>query len=432
MRCLALLFAARAAVAAEPYTVESLRPYLNNEVNALELNRLFIESMVDMNAVPITVGMAVRAAPASYLRQDGGVTDAGLGKVLYTLSAGLGEPRSGTAVFAGGIVSSVRPSGFPNIWALSGDGPDLIRAAGTSAVAFVGVAKMGTVVQLAYHRTELGWDADGTGRFVAGGCNLAYGCQSRQPRPGAPVPASAESFQDNKNAVLFNVLDDRGYHAEALISPVWDVQADGHLVRRTTLAAVRLAGLPKDLLDPRIGRLGLGVNLYDKAVDYYGDRSEAVAAAARSDAEPPPTDERPMLELPLLAGDIAQLGISARLIPQILPRPAFRLAELGISAGGKLGDRFVPQVGSRAKVFKRGEGHQPSFDAYAGLLVSYGDLSDEVPRGVSVMASYSYNSPDSLTFVPVEGAHVLGLQLVVGNAGALPPPVSILRGGVDD
>jgi hypothetical protein len=426
------LLCASTAEAAAPYTTETLRPYLNNEVNALELNRLFLDSMLDMDRIPFTVGTAVRAAPASYQRLDGEVTEAGLGKQLYTLSFGGGRPDSGVGVFAGGIVSNVRPSGFPNIWALSGEGDDLIRAAGSSAVLFAGVGVKGTVVQLAYHRTELGWDADGAGLFVPGGCHLEYGCQSRQPRPGAPVEDPPVAFQQNKHALLINVLNEEGYHTEALISPVSDVTLDGELVRRTALAAARVAGMPEDLFDPKIGLLGAGLNFYDKAVDYYGDRNARVREAVANDEPLPETDSKPMLELPLLASDLANVGIQARLIPQILPRPALRMVEVGWSMEGPLGERLVPQVGTRAKAFKRGTGYEPSVDVYAGALLSYGDLYDEVARGVSVMASYSYNSPDSLTFVPIEGAHVLGIQLIVGNATALPPPVAILRESVND
>lgn len=426
------LLSAPEARAAAPYTAESLRPYLNNEINALELNRLFLDSMLDMDRIPITVGTAVRAAPAAYQRLDGRVTEAGLGKQLYTLSFGAGRPDSEVGVFAGGIVSNVRPSGFPNIWALSGEGDDLIRAAGSSAVIFAGVGVKGTVIQLAYHRTELGWDADGAGLFVPGGCHLEYGCQSRQPRPGAPVETPPVAFQENKNALLINVLNEEGYHTEALLSPVSDVGVDGERVRRSALAAARIAGMPEDLIDPKIGLLGAGLNFYDKAVDYYGDRNERVRQAAAEGQPPPQTDTVPMVELPLMAGDLAELGLQARVIPQILPRPALRMVEVGWSLEGPLGERLVPQVGARAKVFRRGEGYEPSVDAYAGALVSYGDLWDEVARGVSVMASYSFNSPDSLTFVPLEGAHVLGIQLVVGNATALPPPVPILRESVND
>src|SRR4051812_7429029 len=116
------------AAATEPFTANTLAPYLNNEVNGLELNHIFLQSMLTLDATPFTVGAGVRASPLSYQRIDGGRTDAGLGKVLYVISIGAGKPRSGVAVFGGVNVSQVRPSGFPNITALSGDQKTLIRA----------------------------------------------------------------------------------------------------------------------------------------------------------------------------------------------------------------------------------------------------------------------------------------------------------------
>lgn len=418
---------AGSAQAAEPYVAESLRPYLNNEVNALELNHLFLQSMLEMDRIPVTVGTAVRASPAQYRRMDGKITDAGLAKNLYTLSLGLGHPRTGFGAFVGGIASNIRPSDFPNIWALSGDGNELIRASGTSAVFFGGLAYKGTVLQLALHRTELGFDASAAGLFVPGGCNLQTGCSGRLPREFAPVESPPVSYGNRKNALLINLENGDGYHAEALIGSVEDIADTGEMLRRKALAAAKVLGMPKGLIPEQIGRAGAGLNLYDKAVDYYGDRSVDVQQAAQQNEPPPATDKRPMLELPLVGGDLGETGLQARVVPQILPVPTLRLLEVGISHEGALGNTFVPSLGGRAKVFKRGKAYQPSVDAFAGLLLSYGDLSHEVARGVSVVASYSFNSPDSLTFVPIPGTHVLGLQMIVGNATALPPPLPIMR-----
>jgi len=422
------LILASSPASAEPFTLATLRPYLNNEINGLELNHLFLKSIFALNATPFTIGAGVRASPAKYLRTDDGTTDAGLGKAIYVLSWGFGRPATELAGFAGMNLSTVRPTGFPNLLAQSGDQTSFIPAIGVSAVFFAGMAYKGFAVELALHYFSQSYDADGIGRFVGGACPTDPGadCGGRAVRSGAPVtgPATHHKFEDFN--WLLNFDHQSGYSLGILLSNTHPLQEDGTIGTKLSLGGFRALAQPEQLTFEVFGSLGIGLNSYDGTLDYYGDQIAAVNdAVARNAALPTPGGD--IYEIPLLASNIADTGINARIVLQVLPDPLFRLAEVGYAIQAS-GGGLVPQAGARAKVFYRDSGFVPSVDAYAGLFwIFEKDSPDDGDRGISSYISYSYNSPDSLTFVPLPDSHVLGLQLVFGNPMALPPPVPIIR-----
>lgn len=418
-------------LAAEPLTVETLRPYLNNEINALTLHHLFIQSMFALDSTPLTVAAGVRAAPASYSRIDGKNTDAGLGKVLYAFSLGAGRPATGVAVFGGVNVSQVRPSGFPNVTALSGDEGSLIRAHSNGIVAFAGMAFYGWALELALFRKELGYDADDRGRFQPGGCDSQSGCSfTREPREGAPVAGPPRSYRFNDTSFMLHFEQKSGYSASLLLDNVRSINSAGDLVARRTISAFKALAQPEALAHNLLGAVGVGLNRYAAGVDYYGDRVEEVRADAANNDVPRAAGKQAMFEVPIISQGIAGTPFDARVVMQVYPRPIARLLEVGYSTSTTLWEELVPQAGVQAKLFYRGDGYVPSADAFLGIFWLYSRRAADPEaenKGLGIYASYSYNSPDSLTFLPVPDAHVLGIQVAYGNPMALPPPVPNLR-----
>lgn len=416
------------ARATEPFTAHTLQPLLHNEVNALQLHHLFLQSQFALDDTPLTIGSGVRAAPARYLRTDG-VTEAGLGKVLYTLSWGTGRPTTGVALFGGLTVAQVRPSGFPNLLALSGDRTDRISAQGGSGIVFLGLSVHGWAAQLALYPTGLTYDADALGRFQPGGCWAGGDCSpSREVRPGSPVPGTPvhTSVQDVQQ--LIHLESKSGVSIASLLGTVHRVDDQGRIQDRRALAAVRALAEPYELVPREVGLFGTGLNHYAPEVDYYGDRTAETLDAAREGSPLPAVPEHGIWEVPLLAENIAETGVAARVVVQALPSPTFRLAEVGFAMERSPRSGLVVQGGTRLQLFRRSTSYTPAADAYAGVFWLFDEAKHEDrERGLSSYLSYSYNSPDSLTFVPLPNAHVLGLQLVFGNPMALPPPISIVK-----
>ncbi len=423
---LALLLLTPLGQAAEPHTADTLRPFLHNEVNALELNHYYLQSMFASDLTVPTVGWSVRAAPASYQRLDGGVTEGGLAKNLFILSIGLGNPTTEAAWFVGLNASTVRPSGYPNIWALGGDSESstLIKAVGRSMVGFAGFALQGTAIEAAVHFQETYWDANSAGEFQGGGCSPEFGCTGRQPRDGSPVSSGPQQYDINRTAFLFNVENAYGYHAEVLVEDLSPFQ-DGSVNAKQSLAAVRALAQPAKMFAPETGLIGTGLNFFAKELDYYGDHAQDIQDARVEGATAPEAPTKGIVEIPLVGDRLLDSGLKAKIIPQIFPKPAFRMAEFGYVHLPQ--DRQVNlQFGTDVKVFQRAGTYKPAADVYAGVLVLPFDDGD-VEAGMTLNLSYSYNSPDSYTFIPMSDVHVLGLQAVFGNPGALPALVPLAR-----
>lgn len=104
-----------------------------------------------------------------------------------------------------------------------------------------------------------------------------------------------------------------------------------------------------------------------------------------------------------------------------------RLFEAGWLYSGD-DDELVPQVGARAKIFRRADAAELGFDGYAGVYwVTSESTRREEGRGLALLAGYSYNSPDASNFYPLPRSHVLGIQLVWGNPGAIAPPIATMK-----
>lgn len=422
----------QSARGAAPFTAETLRPYLNNQVNALELNHAFLQSMFALDATPFTVGFGARAAPASYLRTDGEITDAGLGMVNYVLSLGAGRPSSSVAVFGGLNVSNVRPSGFPNILELAGSSnDDKITGGATSAVVFLGAAYKGWALEGALFRTELGFDADSAGRFQPGGCDKVDGCVSRETRPGAPVEDGPTSTFFADNNWLVNLEHESSSYIGLLFSTVRNRNEDGTFRTTRKLTAVRTLFRPEEWIPEEYDYIRTGLNSYAPEVDFYGDSIDELNDAIKEGREPV-VDRSRMFEWPIDAWiEYGEHVLNTRTMVQLAPSVLFRSFEMSYLLPQDRGAKFLPQAGAQLKVFRRGDRYVPAANAFAGLFWIYeGDAlygDEEEPDGVALYASYSYNSPDNLTFVPLIDSHVLGLQIVWGNPMALPPPVPILE-----
>lgn len=422
------LFVSSAVEAAEPYDANTLRPYVANDVNALIANRLFLKSMLLLDATPFTFGVGVRGTPASFRTLGGAVVDGGLSRQQYVLSLGYGKPTSGFAIFGGANFSRVLPTQFPNVASnmKNDEGRSPLRAAGGSLVLFAGAAYQGVALEFGYFVSGFTIDSDASGRLAS--CPDIYGCNGYSQRPGSPFPSGPSTENINRTSYLLNLETGNGYSLGLLFGGVDELTATGERIVKDRLAALRALAQPQDLFSRDIGLLGAGLNVFAPEVDYYGDRVPDLRKAAERGVPPPVDDSGNIVEFPLVGDHLANTGALARLIVQAAPSPLFRMLELGYAYEGDDSGTLIPQAGVRAKLFRRADAHVASWDAYAGgLWVLSKGGSEAGGKGLSAYLSYSYNSPDSLTFLPIPDAHVVGIQLVYGNPMALPPPVPNLK-----
>ena len=173
----------------------------------------------------------------------------------------------------------------------------------------------------------------------------------------------------------------------------------------------------KNWLDARVG---LPVIAFQKlsAAKAYGDFSNL----ASTSVEPPSTGLGDPYELEFGSDDVGHLGIRAHALFRVSPTASFRRAELGAYHD------FGPlTVAMRSFAFNVGGTVNLSADAFARVAVNPVGKKGELGWPFYVSASYSYNSPESATFVPLPKAQVFGLQMVLGVPELAKQVVPIVR-----
>ena len=410
---------ARATETFDAFTYSSL---VNQNVNVMAANDRLLRAQDLVNYDGMYFGIASRGAPAKYRMSDGTTLDGGVARVLLALG-GRSAILPNLAVYGGLQLDHASASDFPNVFATSGSsegkGEKVVgffsEAVIHGGISFDGIGLTGGVLA-----QTMRYDADPAGRFVP------YGYpdnEDRSFRAGTPALVRARQGEQQTQWNYFvNLAYDRDYSLGALFSEVEQRTEQGQSEVQRTLTALRAMAQPRELLSgissSAMGFPGVGLNRYAPGVDYYGDRFEGLQRAVRDVAPIPPTRDKALYEAPLIWDRILGSPVSARFVPQFSPELLFRLADLSASFQA---DIF--EAGARAMVFRRGDAYTGAGDLYAGVYLT----EPEARQGYSFNVSYSYNSPDSATFLPLPNAHVLGLGFMFGLPEAMPPPVPIAR-----
>ncbi|MEB2312438.1 MAG: hypothetical protein OZ921_04650 [Sorangiineae bacterium] len=171
----------------------------------------------------------------------------------------------------------------------------------------------------------------------------------------------------------------------------------------------------KQWLDDEFGLPIIAVQKLDPA------RALADARTSGAQALTQPDTLRAPWEIELGSDNLLNQGIRAHVLGRVSPTVSFRSAELGVYR-----DIDALTVAARTFAFSRDDRAHLSLDAFARYsILPPGKESLGFP--VAVAASYSYDSPDASTFIPLPYAHVFGLQIIVGAPDIAKPVVPIVR-----
>jgi hypothetical protein len=167
-------------------------------------------------------------------------------------------------------------------------------------------------------------------------------------------------------------------------------------------------------------RFGLPMIALQRIPDRIGEGDTTNAAASFRD----PGGAGGATDTELGSDNLLDAGVRAHAVFRASPTFAFRRAELG-----KYTDVGRATLAARAFAFDRGDSVLAGLDAFVQYAFSRAGRAREESVGIPIAmsASYSYNSPDSSTFVPLPYAHVFGLQFVLGVPEIAKPLVPIVR-----
>ncbi len=361
----------------------------------------FLQTQARKQDVLSYYGFTLRWAPGWFAYSDGQRAAGILSRGQQNFGAGVGDLNGG--VFFGAQVDAVS--------AFSKQGGTW-RASGYEGLVFAGGALYGVQATIGYLgtlTTPQDFKLDQTGAFAVPGSG------STGSRQGAPAVSSADLAS---NFILLSAYDAKtGAFLSASYGeyPLLVTQTDdlgtttryAGSERRLSEVRAHLQPLRDRYLPAQFGLPMIGIAKLDRFKDNYQERAAQPAK--------PPSDETPY-EIELGSDDILAGGFRAHVVYQVSPTLLLRRAELGyVEQLEKDGRRL--RVGVRAQAFQRAGGFVASGDAYA--LVGIGPAQ--------VGFSYSYNSPDGTTFIPVANAHVFGLQVLFGEPETSRPLIPLVR-----
>ncbi len=366
-----------------------------------------MKNQLALDEAPFFFEMTIRSTPATFQVPDGRTAKVGLTRWGLSAGGGFGQPTTGVAAFAGVQGDYVLTTAFPEAF--------------KKAEVVFGTAQVVLYGGVAVHGFQLsgGLYLDAGVQGVSeDGYLMAPDHQPERYRPGSPMGQGAEGAQSGRSAYFFSFTQAEGLTlGGALGQAKQDVEAAASEGKQV-LAALRAELAPARLIDrfelrEALGVPGVGLDRYAEGVDYYGDRYASLKDAANRAAAGLPTEGviesiPANTQLPVFVEDIAALGFRLRVVTEVQPTVRFRSAEVGYQY---LGEEV--KIGLQAQTFRRAEALTGSGEVYAAVR-------PEAFKYASIFAipwitiSYSYNTPDATTFLPIPNAHVFGVQWVYG------------------
>ena len=385
--------------AAQTFHGDATYEATRRSIDVIGSHLTFLQTQARKQDLLAYYGFTLRWAPGWFAYSDGQRAAGVLSRGQQNFGAGVGDLDGG--VFFGAQVDAVS--------AFSKQGGTW-RASGYEGLVFAGGARMGVQATIGYLGTlptPRDFNLDQTGAFAvtsAGGRRL-----------GAPP---VDSVDVASNFILLSAYDARsGAFLSAsygeypvLVTETSDLGTTTRYTgseRRLSEVRAHLQPLRDRYLPKQYGLPMIGIAKLDRFKDNYQER------AAQPDQ---PVSDKTPYEIELGSDDILAGGFRAHVVYQVSPTMLLRRAELGyVEELGSEGRRV--RVGVRAQGFQRAGSFVASADAYG--LVGIG------PAQVGL--SYSYNSPDGTTFIPVANAHVFGLQVLFGAPETSRPLIPLVR-----
>ncbi len=392
--CLALLavLGASRRAAAQTYTGPQVRAATEASIDILKDQVSLLAVQDRYGSVLSYLSGTYKLSPMRFAEADGTRSRKVAARVETMVGLGFGT-TDGFGLF-GGVwtdIARIGPGSQDGAW---------------QGIAFVGAAALG--FQLAYD-FYLDNPFDGVDAYG----NFNSGKTTAESDPGfAPAGLAAGGRSGGpKNAILV-------YH-ESGASLVVVREAKPWPESGTTVSEVRAQLQPlRQWLDKRFG---LPVVAVQKLSALRGSGDMASAAA---DAQAPASDAAAPYEIEVGSDNLLDAGIRVRAVTRVQPDVAFRRAELA-----KYADVGLVTWAARAFAFERDGGVNAGVDAFAQVSVwRPGEPRREaVGFTTSAALSYSFNSPDATSFVPLPNAHVFGIQFIVGVPETAKPLVPIVR-----
>ncbi len=358
-------------------------------------------------------GYTQRWAPGKLVFDDGKRVSSNLHRVQLNLGGGFGTYETFGVIFGAQL-------DFVQFLGNMGPRNTGLQAPGQSLL-FLGVVGQGfqfTIGQMQNQMAARAFPLDAQGRFLS----------SPDPVYRDGTPTSIRN-QNDGGAFLHTLFT--GYHESGAFFAV--AVAHGSGPAKVSEARFNFQPLKRYLPDIA-GLPTFGIARLDAAKRYYADALDAKegrqldgAAPATDPAGIPRRTANPY-EVEIGTDDALGIGARVRVVGEVYPTALFRRADFGIVHIEELGSRFELIGAARAIGFRRHTGYDAAAEAFVLIgIPPFKQSSEKIGWPFHFGVSYSYNSPDGATFIPIPKAHVFGVQVVAGVPETSKPLVPIVK-----
>lgn len=388
---------------AETYYGPEISSLARQTIDVMRMHQYVVQQQLALDDTPTFLELMVRSMPATLEFDDGGRSSVAITRAGTSMGFGFGKPTTDLAAFAG----------FQGDWIMTTEPLNPFRSKQGlelgQATVYAGLAAHGFQITYGaiFETGERGLNANGY-----------FTRTEHRYREGTPANIAPKSvYEERSTPTFFTFTQAEGVSLGGTLAKLGEAQQLQLAALRAELAPVKL--IDKFGLRESFGVPGIGFDRYAAEIDYWGDRFAETRRAAEALAKSPggalaaPVNElerqwQETWEVPVFLDDIAGTGLRARVVPQVKPQVKLRAVEAAY--------RYQSEklnAGLRAFVFDRGGRFTGSAEVYLAIRP---DVFEHLSvLGVPWMTfSYSYNVPESATFLPIPNAHVFGIQWIYG------------------
>jgi hypothetical protein len=426
---LAALFAAAPAARGDTlFRGRDVYEGLKESVDVVDAHLRFLQAQGARGEPFSYVNWTSRWAVGRMVLADGQQVAGNLSRTQFNLGFGFGA-LSRLSFFAG---ANLDLTGFTGpAWTPI---ENISNLAGGQSYLFGGFALADVQVTYASKQNFVDEDAlnlDPWGNYLPAGEGPSF-------RPGTPWAISSPASDD---AWLIDVLSIYENRTGAFLSVSWadvpitttTVDESGRVQggfggTETRIVDVRahlqpLRALPRQVVEI-VGIPGLGLRRLDPAVAAAFDEAQRKREEASSLTEREEEEEGDApYEIDFGTEDVLGGGLRWRVVQRVRPEPFFKRGEVGYVGDHPLGEGAV-RLGLQALVHRVEETYDFAAESFA-LFSPTGARSGLA--ALSFGLAYSYNSPDTATFLPIPDAHVFGFQVIWGAPETARPLVPLVR-----
>ncbi|MBL8026823.1 MAG: hypothetical protein JNL74_10460 [Fibrobacteres bacterium] len=335
-----------------------------SSVDMLSSQLTLMQAQSLYNKVLSSASFSYVYAPAEIFMNDGSIIDGAFTRSIMMLSAGYGKINK-FGVFGGLQLDWVKEkttSNDPN-----------------EGGYFLGLSIYNFQLTMAY--------IDQNGPTLDGNYDFTL-VKNQQP--------SDNSGWDNYGLRVFSVYHKIGLYASATFSDKPQLTFSGG-ERETYMSESKINFQPLQSMLPSIlGLPFLDYSSYTPNYSYSGDIRDYYDGVG--------TEQEKRHNLQIGADNLFNLKIRSSLTMQVSPEVNFKMGELAYVI---MSEKKNAIAGIRTQVFDDGSGMKVGYDSYLLLSIA--------KKYVNVSFSYSYNSPQRLTFIPLDDLHVFGVQFILGR-----------------